>query len=115
MTWPAGITVAVLRSGGENAEGDALPGTVHPIGPCVVQPRGDRGVSAENNDRGQQVTEGLLLLVPVGADVLSTDRVRIDDARWAGTYDVLGRPVPLSSPFSGWSPGKSVALQAVEG
>lgn len=114
-SWAAGIAVTVMRSGGEDAQGDQLPGTEHVIGPCVIQPRGDRGQSAEDNTRGQQVTEGLTLLVPVEADVLSTDRVRIDDPAFAGTYDVLGRPVPLRSPFSGWSPGKNVALQAVEG
>ena len=113
--WVHGITVTVLRSGGGDAQGDQLPGSEHPIGPCVVQPRGDRGQSAESDVRGQQVTEGLTLLVPVEADVVATDRVRIEDPLYAGTYDVLGRPVPLRSPFSGWTPGKNDALQAVEG
>lgn len=114
-SWGAGIAVTVLRSGGEDAQGDQMPGTEHSIGPCVVQPRGDRGLSVESDVRGQQVTEGLTLLVPVDADVLATDRIRIEDPLYAGTYDVLGRPVPLRSPFSGWTPGKGVSLQAFEG
>lgn len=63
-----------------------------PIGGCVVEPMSSLEIS-ENRD----LTLGARrILAPEGADVAATDRLEIPGER--GQFEVVGEPLPRSSP-----------------
>lgn len=105
------ISVTVVRSGGRDEHGDPVPGTEHVIDKVVVAPR----PGVEDDDKGETVIVGLQLFAPFEADILPTDRVRIDLPAWAGTYDVVGDPGRWQSPFTHRKPGMVVSLTRAGG
>jgi hypothetical protein len=55
----------------------------HPIEGCAVLPR-----TSHEEERGWVIVEGRMIIAPYGADVLATDRVKVDGETW----DVDGEP-----------------------
>ena len=103
------MTITVLRAS-RDAGGDIV-GTPaeHTVSDCAIAP-GDQRTEREGTIVGEQVRVDHTVFAPFDADVLATDQVRIDEAAWAGTYDVVGEPRKWQSPFTGSKPGTVVAL-----
>lgn len=57
------------------------------------------------------VTWDLDLVVPFGTDVRSDDQVEYEGV----TYDIVGRPQPWRSPFTGSTPGTVINLKSSTG
>lgn len=49
------------------------------------------------------------VLAPANADVLPTDRVRMNGL----LYQVIGLPMDWTDPFTGWSPGVQIMLERI--
>lgn len=99
-------TVTVLRTE-RGPHGDPTgPPVESVVEGCIVAPRR----SSEDDERGEAVIVGLSLFAPFDADIKATDQIRIDDAAWRGTYDVVGEPGRWENPFTGKRPGMEVAL-----
>lgn len=101
-----GVTITVVRGGGSDQHGDPLPSVEHQIAECTVAPR----PGAEDNRQGEVIIVGLTLFAPFDADIAATDRVRIENPKWAGTYDVVGEPGRWQNPFTNRRAGLEVAL-----
>lgn len=111
VNFPAGETATVLRAGPTTRDpyGNDVPGpdTATDYEGCAVWPR----ISSEDVQARDQVIEGLYVLFPTGADVLSTDRVRV----FGTVYLVDGDPGLYRSPLTGTTLGPQVALTKVTG
>jgi hypothetical protein len=82
---PGRRTVVVIRAT-KRDKLDAKPTTPdpeHEVKGCAVLPR-----SSYEEERGWVIVEGRMVIAPYGADVLATDRVRIDGESW----EVDGEP-----------------------
>lgn len=103
------VTVTVVRGGGNDRFGDRKPTTEHTVVGCVKWPRS----SSESADYSDSVSTGYMLSVPLGADILRTDQVRLpgDAALWSVDGDVL----PYENPFTGRTAGALVALTKTSG
>jgi hypothetical protein len=110
-------TITVRRPSGPAAtgpRGDPLPYTTHTVTGCVFAPNVSTGenVSAENVYRRDTVSTGLALYAPPDADIIPIDRiVRADGTVW----EVEGEPGDWQTPWTGWHPGKVVAVKRVTG
>lgn len=113
--FPHGETVTLVRPPGRDQYGDPLPGTGTETDyhSCAVWPRdGNAAGGNENTDFRNTVIIGLMVLVPPGADVEPTDRMRVRGV----LYEVDGEPgVWGPSPLTGTEAGVQVALKRVEG
>ena len=72
-------TVTVIRQPKVDRFDDAPTGTApeHDIEGCVVLPR-----SSHEEGKGWVIVEGRMVVAPYGADVLATDKVRVDGEVW---------------------------------
>ena len=72
-------TVRVIREPkADRLKGDAQgPAPEHDIEGCVVLPR-----STSEEGKGWVIIEGRTVIAPFGADVLGTDKVRVDGTVW---------------------------------
>lgn len=96
--------------GGVDAYGDPIPGTEDrtDIPDAFTAPR----ESSELTDRGRVgVIVGLTLFAPYSFDLTYDDRVEVDGV----LYEIEGEPGRWRNPFTGWTPGLTVALSRVEG
>jgi len=111
VSFPSGEVATVLRASTSTQDpyGNDVPrsDTETDYPGCAVWPR----VSSEDVQARDQVIEGLYVLFPVGADVLSTDRVRVRGE----TYLVDGDPGIYRSPLTGTKIGPQVSLTKVTG
>lgn len=82
---PGNETVTVIREvKRDRLDGPAQgPPNEHDIKGCEVIPR-----SSHEEGRGWVIIEGRMIAAPYGADVLGTDKVRVDGVVW----DVDGAP-----------------------
>ena len=105
--------VQVRRGGGRDRFGDPRPTSTFTIEGCVKWPT----TSVETADYSQGVATGYQLALPSGADLRSTDEVRLrSDASDSPWWSVRGEPLPWGpSPFTGWEPGIIVALERKTG
>lgn len=82
---PGRRTITVVREAKvdrlDDPSGTAAP--EHDIEGCAVVPR-----TSFEQERGWVVVEGRMIVAPYGADVLATDKVRVDGETW----DVDGAP-----------------------
>lgn len=96
------------------ARGDPLPYTTFTVEGCVFAPHVTTGenVSSEDTDRRDTVYTGLALYAPPDADIQPIDRiVRADGTLW----EVMGEAADWMSPFTGWHPGRQLAVRRVTG
>lgn len=104
------ITVEVARTQYDDRTGDPLPSPVRfTIDGCAVAPR----TTGEQSDLGTSVVVGLALFAPYGADIRSTDVIRLPDD--ADPWEVDGEAGHWRSPFTDWRPGSHVALTRQKG
>lgn len=110
--WTRGETVTVLRRKKRDRHGDAVDGTTdgyvvhHTIENVVI-----KWLDAEDLPVGQIGSEIVARMsCPKGADVLATDRIRLEDG---DEYWVDGKPKRPRSPFTGRQPYVGVNLKAV--
>lgn len=111
VNFPGGETATILRPGPTTRDpyGNDVPGpdVEKNYEGCAVWPR----LSSEDVQARDLVIEGLYVIFPTGADVLSTDRVRVRDE----TYVVDGDPGVYRSPLTGTTLGPQVALTKITG
>lgn len=109
-------TVTVVRPGGRDRHGDPTGATEHTIAGVLVAPAG----SSEDVSSGEQLADRWDLYLPVGSDIVATDRVRRaldptpgDDAPLPqrAPWVVVGQPSPWRSPWSSWTPGMVVRVE----
>ena len=102
------MTLTVLRSGGTDRHGDRIPGPPpFAIDGWKIAPMQGR----EDTSEGMVVEVSHEAMHPnIDVDVRPNDRVRIDDPRWAGTYDVVGVPGRWQNPYTNRRAGTVVAL-----
>jgi hypothetical protein len=115
-THPTGETVTVLdgTATGQDVSGnDTQTWAVKAVYDDVpVAPSDANGTGGnEFTDGRDTVIAGLTIYLPDGADVAAVDRVIARGETW----DVVGQPQDWLSPFTGWRPGRAVALQRVTG
>jgi hypothetical protein len=96
-----GISVTVQRATFDRFN-DATYVDHHVIDGCLEYPTG-------SDERDQAVTDNRTLLVPIGSDIVPSDRVKLGGL----LFQVQGLPTAWADPFTGWSPGKSVNLERV--
>lgn len=105
MTYPFGETVThIARTPTTGGDGNDAFTNADPVDiPNVpVAPR----VSNENVAGRDTVTVGLTVYIPAGVTVTPVDRFNVRGL----LYEVVGLPVSLVSPFTGWAPGTPVDL-----
>jgi hypothetical protein len=111
VSFPSGEVATIIRPGPPTRDdyGNDVPGpdVETDYAGCAVWPR----VSSEDEQARDQIIEGLNVLFPVGADVLSTDRVRVRGE----TFHVDGDPGIYRSPLTGTELGPQVSLTKVTG
>lgn len=120
--YPNSETITVVRSGGRDEWGAPTPSSVHQIEDVVRYPRG-RVAATEQTDFQDTTITGYVLLIPEGADLLPTDRVRLEaepapqpdqdpwaNAPWAVVSEVTGYRYPFSSD---WQPGGVAVIERV--
>lgn len=75
---------------------------------CAFNP----GVSSEPLETARHaVLTRPEVYAPTGSDVEAGDRLVVRGV----TYDVQGHPADWRSPFTGWTPGLTISLEAVDG
>ncbi|MEU5668951.1 hypothetical protein ABZ749_01010 [Micromonospora sp. NPDC047753] len=113
ITFPHGESVAVLRAGlADDGYGNKVrdwsAATSTPYAGCAVAQNGrDESLTGDRN----VVASDLVVFMPVGADVLATDRLEIRGR----AYEVVGEPFAWKSPFSGIEFGTVAYCNRVEG
>lgn len=117
MPYPFGETVTHLDgtvTGRDGLGNDVYTFPVKAVYSGVaVAPQDGNGTPGNENVQGQeQVIQGLQLLgLPDGIEVSALDRFIVRE----NTYEVVGQPEDLQSPFTGWRPGAPVSLMRVTG
>jgi hypothetical protein len=105
-----GETVTILHpaaSGTDEYGGAATTTwTAEDVPNCGVEPR----FSTEDNVNQSTVAVGLTVFLPPDALVETTARLIVRDVE----YEVIGEPADWRSPFTGWRPGLSVALERAQ-
>lgn len=81
-------TATVIRAGGRDRFGDPLPASEHTVDGCTFFPRRAGEQTREDNHGASTVIVGAVLFAPVDADIVATDRIRLDGV----VYDVEGEP-----------------------
>jgi hypothetical protein len=116
--YPYGETVVRLRRGpspGRDPRGQPIPGTVveTAIVGCVVAPRQESAaVGGEQQQARDTVIVGWTVYAPPGADVITTDRVRIRGE----VCEVTGQPGDWGrSPYTGLAGPVQFAADRVTG
>lgn len=111
------MTISRVRTspGGWDANGDPIAGTTTTtaIAGAFVAPRS----SSDNDDVGRVgVIVGLTLFVPYGTSLTTADKVLVAEGNTNdGTYEIEGQPADWLHPWTGWTPGQSVALKRAAG
>ncbi|MEZ5152122.1 hypothetical protein [Rhodococcus zopfii] len=110
MMWCRGETITVLRPTNVSLRhpGDGVTEVPHTIDNVIINWAG----TSEINARGQVEVSDVVLYLPPGSDIRSTDRVKLPDG---DRYHVIGKPAPWRSPWSGRRPGTEVKLKGVKG
>jgi head-tail adaptor len=113
MDFPHGETVTRLRASSSEdeyhntVEDWATPAELSILG-AAVSLAGTFDMGATD----RQPTEADFdVILPIGADVTATDRLRIRGEE----CDIVGRPFEWRSPFTGWAPGMVVRASVREG
>lgn len=100
--------VTVVRGAKDEITGDwSSDSSEHVLPGCLIAPAG----SQEQSDRsefGDQVTTRRDIYTAPGADVLSTDRLRLPGETGAPLWQVVGDP-------DSWGPGTVVRAERVSG
>lgn len=86
------------------------PPSEDPVQVISIYPTG----ASEVDTPGRTQAQGsYTLMTPPDLDIRPGDRIRDRDGR---TFEVVGALTnPWRSPFTGWSPGKEIALKEVKG
>lgn len=112
MYFPHGETVTVIRNGGRDRFGDHQPVREFTVDGCGVNWNTSTESIYANKavTRSETTTSNIIVYMPDGTDIRSTDRVRLPDgSEWA----VNGRPARWHHPMNDWSPGIAVRLMEV--
>lgn len=112
MYFPHGETVTVIRNGGRDRFGDHQPVREFTVDGCGVNWNTSTESIYANKavTRSETVTSNVIVYMPVGADVRSTDRIRLHDG---SLWRVNGRPARWKSPFTGGEAGLVVQLAEI--
>lgn len=116
MLFKFGATVEIIRAvlvpdrfnpdeGAEDWTTPATAGTYPrtPIAPSTM-------LDDPKLDQPHNEADRMSVFLPYGIDVKHTDRVRILDGPYAGTYQIDGRPSHWLNPFTGWAPGCVITI-----
>ena len=103
MTIPlvAPTTITIQRATFDRFN-DATYTDHHDVTGCIEYP-------TASTEADMAVTDRREVLAPTGADVLATDRVKMDGL----IYQVIGKPKDWIDPFTGWTPGVQISLERV--
>lgn len=89
MRFANGVTVTVLPRVTRDAYGDPVPAEAegHVITECAIAPRASADTTAHARDG---VTVQATVLLPIGADLLGSDSLTVNDPAFPGTWVVDG-------------------------
>lgn len=105
--YPHGVMVEIYREGEPDAYGDLRDANgqlldryarlSHIIGPCAIS-----WITTEEYIDGETITLAAQVTAPVGSDVQTADRVKIEGM----PFRIVGAITDSRNPMTGWSPGR---------
>lgn len=108
MYFAGGETVTVVRAAISDRVGDTIgPPASHSIEGCGINWLS----TSDDTDRRDTSITTAELYCPSGADIRSTDKVRLANG---DLFHVDGRPASWRNPFTGWEAGLVVRIKAVK-
>ena len=106
MRFKHGSTVEVWR-GQRNRDGDRILALVA----CIEHVGVQWGGSTETSDRGPRTVTTATLIFDHTPEIRPDDTIILRGI--PGTWNVTGRLAPSESPFTGWTPGATLAITEV--
>jgi len=102
VTFPYGGTTVTVQRASYDRFNDPTYTDHHQIADAIHWPR-------SSVEEGLVVTDHRGMVVPLGSDVLPTDRIKIGE----DVYQVKGNPEEWQHPLTGWAPGMELFLERV--